>query len=96
MYTALARFGYGLVKKIRPSKVKKFLKPGLDKASKAKFTGKAGAVEAKGIKLLKGGASKGYKGYRSLYGATLGSSAKRKVTSAATGGYLLGSFMSDD
>jgi hypothetical protein len=31
MYASLARFGYGLVKSIKPDKVKKFLQPGLEK-----------------------------------------------------------------
>jgi hypothetical protein len=95
MYTSLARFGYGIATKLKPSNIKKFLQPALNKASKPKFTGKAGAVEAKGIRILQGGAKKGYKGYTSLYGATLGSPTKRKVTSAVIGTSLLGSLLDD-
>lgn len=96
MYTALARFGYGIAKSIRPSKVKKVLKPAVDKASQKAFTGaKMGKLEDKGIKALQGAASKGYKGYRSLYGATLGTSTRRKVSSGVLGGYTLGSMFDD-
>ena len=96
MYTALARFGYGIAKAIRPSKIKKLVKPMYDKATKKAFTGKMGAVEDKLVRGLQGAAKKGYKGYRAAYGATLGTSTKRKVTSAALGGYTLGSIFDDE
>ena len=104
MYTALARFGYGLARAgykaaraIRPSKVKKMLKPAYDRATKPALQGtKFASGEASLIKGIKGAAKKGYEGYRGLYGATLGSSTKRKITSASLGGYTLGSWMDDD
>lgn len=96
MYTALARFGYGIAKSLRPSKVKKVLKPAYDKATKKAFTGaKMSSLEDKGIKALSGAAQKGYKGYRKAYGAALGTSTKRKVTSGVLGGYTLGSMFDD-
>ena len=96
MYAALARFGYGLAKKIRPSKVKKVLKPAYEKATKKAFTGaKMSSLEDKGIKAIQGVSQKAYKGYRKAYGATLGTSTKRKVTSAALGGYTIGQMFDD-
>jgi hypothetical protein len=96
MYTALARFGYGIAKSLRPSKVKKLLKPAYDKATKKAFTGtKMASGEAKAVKALSGAAQKGYSGYRKAYGATLGTSSKRKVTSGVLGGYTLGSMFDD-
>ena len=59
MYASLARFGYNIAKKIRPSKVKKFLKPAVDKATKASLKGtKMGAGEAKLISGVQGAAKK--------------------------------------
>ena len=97
MYPALARFGYGLVKSLRPSKVKKALKPLYEKATKKSIkSGKMSGYEDKLIKGIKGASSKAFQGYRSLYKGTLGSSARRKTTAAGTGGYMLGSFLSGD
>ena len=97
MYPALARFGYGLVKKIRPSKVKKALKPLYEKATKKSVSGgKMGMMEDKLIKGIEGASKKAYGAYRGAYKATLGSSARRITTAAGTGGYMLGSFLSGD
>lgn len=97
MYTALARFGYGIAKALRPSKVKKLLSPAYQKATKPAFKGtKYASGEAKLIKGIEGAAQKGYEGYRKLYGATLGSSAKRKATMSGVGGFGLGSFLAGD
>jgi hypothetical protein len=96
MYTALARFGYGIIKSIRPSKVKKLLTPAVKKATTPAMSGtRFAGAEDKLIKGIKGAASKGYKGYRSLYGATVGTPTRRKVTSAGLTGYGLGSFFDD-
>jgi len=96
MYAALARLGYGLAKKIRPSKIKKALKPAYDKATKKAWTGaKMSPLEDKGIKAIQGASQKAYKGYRKAYGAALGTSTRRKVTSAALGGYTLGQMFDD-
>lgn len=97
MYASLARFGYNIAKKIRPSKVKKFLKPAVDKATKPALKGtKMGAGEAKLISGVQGAAKKGFKGYKKIYGATLGTSGARKATSAGIGGYAIGSFLDSD
>jgi len=96
MYAALARLGYGLAKKIRPSKIKKALKPAYDKATKKAFTGaKMSSLEDKGIKAIQGASQKAYKGYRKAYGAALGTSTRRKVTSSALGGYTIGQMFDD-
>ena len=103
MYTALARFGYGLAKAgykaaraIRPSKVKSLIQPMYDKATKKVVTGKMSAVEDKFTRGLQGAAKKGYKGYSKAYEATLGTSTRRKITSAGLGGYTLGSIFDDE
>ena len=84
MYTALARFGYGIAKSLRPGKIKKIVKPVVDKVKKKLPAGKASNLAA-------GATDKIGKGYRSAYAATLGSSTKRKVTS----GVLATSFVKD-
>lgn len=97
MYTALARFGYGIAKALRPSKVKKLLTPALEKATKPAFKGtKYASGEAKLISGIEGAAQKGYKGYKKLYGATLETSAGRKATASGLGGFALGSFLAGD
>ena len=97
MYTSLARFGYGLARSLRPSKVKKLLTPALKKATESKMAGtKLAGAEKTLIKGIKGTASTGYKGYRKLYGATLGTSGARKATSAGLGIYGIGSFLTGD
>ena len=97
MYASLARFGYNIATKLKPKKVKKFLKPAFDKATKASLKGtKMGAGEAKLISGVQGAAKKGFKGYKKLYGATLGTSGARKATSAGIGGYAIGSFLDSD
>jgi hypothetical protein len=96
MYTALARFGYGIATKLRPSKVKSLIQPMYDKATKKAVTGKMSATEDKFIRGLQGAAKKGYKGYTKAYEATLGTSTRRKVTSGVLGGYTLGSIFDDE
>ena len=110
MYAALARFGYGLAKSIRPSKVKKILtgskkvvekKDGFDKYRKmdklrTKSEQLLGVPRTQKIAQgVEGLGQKAYKGYRKAYGATLGTSTKRKVTSAALGGYTIGQMFDD-
>ena len=96
MYAALARFGYGIVKSLKPSKVKTLLTPAVKKATKPSMQGtRFAGAEDKLIKGIKGAASKGYKGYEKLYGATVGTPTRRKVTSAGLTGYGLGSFFDD-
>lgn len=110
MYAALARFGYGLAKSIRPSKIKKILKgkPKIEKKNDGfdKFR-TMDKLRTKSEQLLgvprtqkiaqgvEGLGQKAYKGYRKAYGATLGTSTRRKVTSAALGGYTLGQMFDD-
>ena len=97
LFTTLSRFGYGVAKKIRPSKVKKALKPVVSKATKPALQGtKMAGAETALIKGVKGAASKGFKGYRSLYGGTLGTSTRRKVTSGTIGGALGLDLIDDD
>ena len=97
MYASLARFGYGLVKAIKPDKVKKFLQPGLEKiakpATKAKKLSKTRATFNKGVR---GVAKRGYEGYTKAYDFTLGSPTRRKVTTAALTGYGLSSLLDED
>jgi len=97
IYRTIASYGYKAARAARPSKVKKVLKPAYDKATKPAFEGtKFASGEAKMIKGIKGASKKGYEGYRKLYGTTLGTSARRKTTSAGLGGYTIGSFLAGD
>jgi len=97
IYRTIASYGYKTARAMRPSKVKKVLKPAYDKATKPAFEGtKFASGEAKMIKGIKGVSQKGYEGYRKLYGSTLGTSARRKTTSAGLGGYVIGSFLAGD
>ena len=84
MYTALARFGYGIAKSLRPGKIKKKIKPTVDKLKSKLPTGKASNLAA-------GATDKISKGYRTAYASTLGTSTRRKVTS----GVLATSFIKD-
>ena len=84
MYTALARFGYGLAKSLRPGKIKKKIKPTVDKLKSKLPAGKASNLAA-------GATDKISKGYRTAYASTLGTSTRRKVTS----GVLATSFIKD-
>lgn len=88
MYTALARFGYGIAKSLRPGKIKKKIKPTVDKLKSKLPTGKASNLAA-------GATDKIGKGYRSAYAATLGSSTKRKVTSAVIGTSFINDILDD-
>ena len=84
MYTALARFGYGIAKSLRPGKIKKIVKPTVDKLKSKLPAGKASNLAA-------GATDKISKGYRTAYASTLGTSTRRKVTS----GVLATSFIKD-
>ena len=84
MYTALARFGYGIAKSLRPGKIKKIIKPTVDKLKSKLPAGKASNLAA-------GATDKISKGYRTAYASTLGTSTRRKVTS----GVLATSFIKD-
>tara|TARA_Y100000385_G_C12569098_1_gene415528 strand:+ start:51 stop:317 length:267 start_codon:yes stop_codon:yes gene_type:complete len=88
MYTALARFGYKIAKNLRPGKIKKKIKPSVDKFKSKLPAGKAS-------NLASGATDKIGKGYRSAYAATLGSSTKRKVTSAVIGTSFLNDILDD-
>ena len=112
MYTSLARFGYGLAKKLRPSKIKAFLQgnpvskgDGFDRyramdtlrtKSDILLGKKKSGLLKKGIKGTK---SKIAQGYGKLYAGTLGTSTRRKVTSGTLTGFgaaKLGSWMDED
>jgi hypothetical protein len=110
MYAALARFGYGIAKSLRPSKIKKVFKSkpkiekkgdGFDKfRTMDKLRTKSeillGVPKTQKIaKGVEGLGQKAYKGYRKAYGAALGTSTRRKVTSSALGGYTIGQMFDD-
>ena len=88
MYASLARFGYNIAKKLRPGKIKKIVKPSVDKLKSKLPAGKAS-------KIASGATDKIGKGYRSAYAATLGSSTKRKVTSAVLGTSFINDILDD-
>ena len=88
MYTSLARFGYAIAKNLRPGKIKKIVKPSVDKFKSKLPAGKAS-------KIASGATDKIGKGYRSAYAATLGSSTKRKVTSAVLGTSFINDILDD-
>ena len=90
IYPALARFGYGIARAIRPSKVGSAIKKITPVAFKeAEFS----PMVTKGIE---GAKKKISSGYRSLYAGTLGSETKRKVTSGVLGTYATMSFLNGD
>ena len=112
MYASLARFGYSLAKKLRPSKLKAAIKgkpvvkgDGFDRyramdtlrtKSDILLGKKKSGILKKGIKGTK---SKIAKGYGQLYAGTLGTSTRRKVTSGTLTGFgaaKLGSWMDSD
>ena len=112
MYTALARFGYALAKKLKPSSIKAALqgKPALKGDGFDRYRAmntlrtksdillgkKKSALLKKGIKGTK---SKIAQGYEKLYAGTLGTSTRRKVTSGTLIGFgaaKLGSWMDED
>ena len=88
MYASLARFGYNIAKNLRPGKIKKKIKPSVDKLKSKLPAGKAS-------NLASGATDKIGKGYRSAYAATLGSSTKRKVTSAVLGTSFINDILDD-
>jgi len=88
MYASLARFGYKIAKNLRPGKIKKKQKPSVDKLKSKLPAGKAS-------NLASGATDKIGKGYRSAYAATLGSSTKRKVTSAVLGTSFINDILDD-
>jgi hypothetical protein len=90
IYPALARFGYGIARSLRPSKVAAGIQKITPVAVKeAKFS----PTLTKGIE---GAKKKISSGYRSLYAGTLGSETKRKVTSGVLGTYTTMSFLNGD
>jgi len=88
MYASLARFGYKIAKNLRPGKIKKKIKPSVDKLKSKLPAGKASNLES-------GATDKIGKGYRSAYAVTLGSSTKRKVTSAVLGTSFINDILDD-
>ena len=110
MYAALARFGYGIAKALRPSKVSKALsgrkvqklrgktgKPVFEsiKAYGAEGSKLAGAT-GKAAKITQGGMKQAFKGYRKVYRGTLGTSNRRKVTTGVIGGGIGFDIFDDD
>ena len=90
IYPALARFGYGIARAIRPTKVASAIKKITPVAVKeAQFS----PMVTKGIE---GAKKKISSGYRSLYAGTLGSSTRRKVTSGVLGTYTTMSFLNGE
>ena len=90
IYPALARFGYGIARAIRPSKVGSAIKKITPVAVKeAEFSPMV-------TKSIEGAKKKISSGYRSLYAGTLGSETKRKVTSGVLGTYATMSFLNGD
>ena len=90
IYPALARFGYGVARAIRPSMVGSAIKKFTPQAIKdIEFS----PMVAKGVE---GAKQKVSSGYRSLYAGTLGSETKRKVTSGVLATYGTMSFLNRD
>jgi len=90
IYPALARFGYGIARSLRPTKVGSIIKKITPVAVKeAEFS----PMVTKG---LEGAKKKISSGYRSLYAGTLGSSTRRKVTSGVLGTYTTMSFLNGE
>lgn len=90
IYPALARFGYGVARAIRPSMVASAIKKFTPQAIKdIEFS----PMVAKGVE---GAKEKVSSGYRSLYAGTLGSETKRKVTSGVLGTYGTMSYLNRD
>ena len=90
IYPALARFGYGIARSLRPTKVGSAIKKITPVAVKeAEFS----PMVTKGIE---GAKKKISSGYRSLYAGTLGSSTRRKVTSGVLGTYTTMSFLNGE
>jgi len=110
MYASLARFGYGIAKALRPSKVSKVLsgqkvqklrkKTGKPVYESIKAYGKEGGKLASATgntaQITKGGMKQAFKGYRKLYRGTLGTSNKRKVTTGVIGGGIGFDIFDDD
>ena len=90
IYSALSRFGYGVARSLRPTKVGSAIKKIPPVAVKeAEFS----PMVTKG---LEGAKKKISSGYRSLYAGTLGSSTRRKVTSGVLGTYTTMSFLNGE
>jgi len=90
IYPALARFGYGIARALRPTKVASAIKKATPVAVKeAEFS----PMIQQGVE---GAKKKLYSGYRSLYAGTLGTSTRRKVTSGVLGTYGTMSFLNGD
>lgn len=99
MYAALARFGYGIAKSLRPSKLKRGMRIVGEKVGKKqidpKKSPKLSGYEDKTLNFLNEAGAATRKIYTKGYKATLGSPTKRKVTSAALGGYTIGQMFDD-
>ena len=90
IYPALARFGYGIARAIRPTKVASAIKNITPVAVKeAQFSPNVQAG-------VEGAKKKLYSGYRSLYGNTLGKQKGRQVAGGALGTYTTMSFLNRD
>ena len=90
IYPALARFGYGIARAIRPSKVGSAISKYTPKAVKdIEFS----PMIAKGVE---GAKQKVSSGYRALYGNTLGTQKGRQVAGGALGTYTTMSFLNRD
>jgi len=100
MYASLARFGYGIAKSLRPSKLKRGMRIAGDKVVKKRLdpakSPKLSAAEDSGLNFMTSAGSKIQKGYTKAYQATLGSSTKRKVTTGVIGGGIGFDIFDDD
>jgi hypothetical protein len=100
IYPALARFGYGVARAIRPSNVLKGAKKVTPESFKA--TSKSPILEGIKNKVYnpayksKDASGSLYGAYRDIYKGTLGSETKRKVTSGVLGTYATMSFLDGD
>ena len=100
IYPALARFGYGVARAIRPSNVLK----NVNKVTPESFKTTSNSPILEGIKnkvydpkfKAKNKSVSLYGAYRGIYSGTLGSETKRKVTSGVLGTYATMSFLDGD
>jgi|TARA_R100001460_G_scaffold67650_1_gene108055 hypothetical protein len=97
LYRTVASYGYKVARKLDPEKVKKTLKPIVDRATKPGLQRtKFASAEGKLIKGIRGASKKGFGAYKTAYKATLSTPGRRKTTSGTLGGIGLGSFLSGD
>ena len=99
MYSTLAKLGFGIARSLRPSKLKRGMRIVGQKVGKKqidpKKSPKLSDFEYKSLNFLNEAGAATRKIYTKGYKATLGSSTKRKVTSAALGGYTIGQIFDD-